>query len=637
MSFASYLKHWLKINEAADNSQVDNFDEIKNLINSGIGGDASNKIARTTSFESIEQILQKLDILELEKLKNNTDLQEVLRSLSSPGKIEWFGEYLTKSKKNLSQLILDKKKVDPSVNFNGYTRFVVRENEVKSRIFKMHVIFKFLSDTPQLDKETGMLNAIKQMDASLVTSSEEGAITYKIGAIGMIDNRLKSDEFEVIDSNNTTKILKKSELAQLLQFNPEIEEKSKVLASDSHKKKIIKLSQRTEDTIKKEVSSSFNEMSQKIQSLPDDENTMEKLQIDWKPLLDALGYSKFFTKPIEEKEKKIIKTERPSLRKKNRIKEKLMAALRSSLLPLITSGEIVEPGGDYFKLFKKLEAQNGAWMDAAIKEVLVDPGRISQFNQSARKEESGLEENQLAYLQLSSNWIIKYIESTVDGELQKRDLDNAITKIKNITLEKEKEIKNYYLSKDFNMGNFKGLQLKPNLRLPLFQKVKLAVSEADRIAESPLKNILKGLGQIAVGILSTIPDRGDAAVAKANADQNRAIFNGLFSIFKAGAYAINKQAGRDFEKGVEKTTAKLRLDTIGADLYKKGEGPKFFKSAEKSANESEASPGTSFQTPESLPDNTMDTMSLAGPQKKKKSEKKIITKVSNFSDFLKKD
>jgi hypothetical protein len=311
-----------------------------------------------------------------------------------------------------------------------------------------------------------------------------------------------------------------------------------------------------------------------------------------------------------------------------------MSALNLALLPPITNGEISQPGGDYYKLFKKLESQNPAWTEAAIREVLINLERISQFNASSRNKESSLEENQLAYLQISRSWITKYVESEVDGEFSKRDMDNAVSKIKTIAQEKETEIKNYYLSKEFNMSNFKGVQLKPDLRLPLYQKVKLAVSEADRIAESPLKNFIKGLGQLAVGILSTVPDRGDAAVAKRNADQNKAIFNGILSIIKGGAYGISKQGGRDFEKGVSKVTNKLRLDTIGVTPYGKGEGPNFYKSAEKSANEeASVSPGTVLQTPESLPTQTMDTFSLAGPGKKEK--KKLVKRVSSFKDFLK--
>lgn len=644
MSFEAYLRNWLRINESTvnetdkkeDDSKSSDFEDLLNIIESGIGGETSDKIARTTSFESIEQVLQKVDILTLEKIKDNPELQKVLLAIVAPGKVEWMSEYLTKSKKSLNALSSDKKKTDPSLNFEGYKKFTLREADVKSRIYKMHLIFKYASDLPDLDKETSLLLALKQLDASLNTSTEADSATIKISKIGSIDNTVETNEFEVIDSNGESKVMKKEELSDLLEKNPEIAEKAKALANDSYKKKLSKLVQRTEDTIRKEVASSMRDTEHVISNLPNDEKTMEKLQVDWKPLIDALGYSKFFAGPIKSKEKEITKNERPSLRKKNRIKEKLMSALSSALLPPMSNGEITPPGGDYYKLFKKLESQNTAWLEAAIKEVLVDSARIAQFNNSARTAESALEENQLAYLQISSSWIIKYIESEVDGELSKRDTDNAISKVKSITQEKEKEIKNYYLSKDFNMKNFKGIQLKPDLRLPLYQKVRLAVSEADRIAESPLKNLLKGLGQIAVGLFSTVPDRGDMELAKRNADQNRAIFNGLYSIIKGGVYGVSKQGGRDFEKGVEKATNKMRLDAVGLTPYEKGEGPKFYKTAEKKANEDAtgATPGATFQTPDTLPTNNMDTFALSGPGKKDK-KKKIVKKVSNFSDFLK--
>lgn len=642
MSFEAYLRDWLNlaklsINEAENigDTKSSELDDITNLVESGIGGEISDKIARTTSFESIEQALQKVDILTLEKIKDNPGLQKVLLAMVAPGKVEWLSEYLTKSKKNLNTLTSDKKKTDPSLNFEGYKKFTLREADVKSRIYKMHLIFKYASDLPELDKDTNLLLALKQLDASLNISSELDQPTVKIGKIGRIDNKVETNEFEVIDSNGDSKIMKKEELADLLEKNPEIAEKATSISNDSYKKKLVKLVQRTEDTIRKEVADSLKDTERVISNLPNDEKTMERLQVDWKPLVDALGYSKFFAGPIKAKEKEVTKDEKPSLRKKNRIKEKLMSALSSSLLPPMTNGEISAPGGDYYKLFKRLEGQNAAWLESAIKEVLINPTRIAQFNNSARNAESSLEENQLAYLQISSSWITKYIESEVNGEFSKRDTDNALSKVKSITQEKEKEIKNYYLSKDFNMQNFKGIQLKPGLTLPLYQRVRLAVSEADRIAESPLKNFLKGLGQIAVGLFSTIPDRGDMALAKKNADQNKAIFNGIYSIIKGGVYGVSKQGGRDFEKGVEKTTNKMRLDAVGLTPYEKGEGPKFYKSVEKKTNEQEAvSPGVIFQTPATLPSDNMDTFALAGPGKKEK-KKKIVKKVSTFNDFLK--
>jgi hypothetical protein len=302
-----------------------------------------------------------------------------------------------------------------------------------------------------------------------------------------------------------------------------------------------------------------------------------------------------------------------------------MSALKFSLLPPLSNGEIIEPGGDYFKLFKRLEKENSPWMESALSEVLVDYDRLSQFNNSGRVKESALEEDQLAYLKASTSWIIKYIRSEVDGDLVEKSREVAVEKIKNISIEKEKEIKNHYLSRDFNMSNFRGIQLKPGLRLPLYTKVKLAVSEEDRIKESPLRNVIKGFGQLLAGALSTIPDRGDAAVAARNAAQNQAIFNGISNIVKGVVLAVGgKQAGRDYEKGMEKVTTKAGTGAIGLEPYKK-------------ANEDAAAPsapGVALQTPDTLVGDNMDTFALSGPGKKEK-KKKIATKVSSFKDFLK--
>jgi hypothetical protein len=642
MSFEAYLKHWLgnptSINES---KKSDDFLNLVEIASSGIGGELTDPISRSTSFGAIEQILNSLDPTILQKIKNNPDLQKVLLKMVSPGRVDWMGEYTTKSKKSMSALSSLKQKVDATIDFNSFTNLTLKQSKVKDKIYKMYLIFKYAASIPNLDKETNILSYLKDEGATIKISTEEDAPKYKIGRIGRIDNSIQTNEFEVI-ADEETKVIQKSELSTILELNPDEAELAKSATSDAYRKKIEKITKKLEDIIKKEVTDSLNYNSKVISELPDTPETMEKLQIDFKPLLDALGYSKFYTNQIKEKEKKIVSTERPSLRKKNRIKEKLMAALRLSLLPPLVNGEISQPGGDYFKLMIRLDNQNHAWMEASIKETLISPERISQFNNGPRKKESSLEEDQIAYLQISSKWIIKYIQSEVDGELAKRDLENSIATVTRIVKEKETEIKNYYLSKDFNMKNFKGIQLKPDLRLPLYQRVKLAVSEAERIAESPLKNLMKGLGQIAVGLLSTIPINIDQAVAKRNADQNRAVFNGLFSIIKGGVFAISKQGGRDFEEGTKKITNKLRLDAVGLTPYEKGEGPKFYKTADTAkagANPSlaeDTSPGTSMQTPSSLPDQTMDTFSLAGPGKKTKSSKKPnIQKISNFKDFLK--
>lgn len=654
MSFEAYLKHWLgnPINEAtSQNTDSLKFEEIRNTIDNGIGGDLSDPIAKTTSFESIEKVLAQLDPIILQKIKSNPDLQKVLLAMLSPGKISWLNEYVTKSKKSLSSIHLDKKKVDPTASFDKFTRLTIKEADIKSKIYKLYLIFKYGESIPDLDNDTNILLYIKNEGISLISSVDENSPKYKIGKIGRIDNLVQSNEFEVIEDSGESKILQKEELKNLLELNPQVAEKAKESTTVAYRKKLSSATQKVENTIRKEVADAISYNAEVINNLPNNESTMERLQVDWKPLIDALGYSKFYNDAIKKKEEKIIATEKPSLRRKNRIREKLMTALKLSLLPPLTNGKISQPGGDYFKLMKKLEESNTAWLEASIKEVLVSSERISQFNNSPRKEESSLEEDQLAYLHISSNWISKYVQSEVDGELSKRDLDNALSRIKTITQEKEKEIKNYYLSKDFNMSNFKGLQLKPDLRLPLYQRIKLAVSESDRIAESPLKNLLKGLGQVAIGLLSAVPVNNNQEVAERNANRNRAIFNGLFSIIKGGTYAVSKQAGRSLEKKVSNITNKARLDAFGLTPYEKTEAqPNFYKTAEKKTNEQDTSgisPGTSMQVPGTLPADNMDTFALAGPgnkikntkktniTSKKKKPKSLITKISSFKDFLK--
>ena len=636
MSFEAYLKSWLgnssPINEATAVSKDSNFEDLRNLIDSGIGGDTSNQIAKTTSFETIEKVLEGLDPRALQKIKNNPELQKISLSLVSPGKVQWLGEYLNKSKKSLSNIQADKRKIDPSLDFNKFTRLTIRQAEINSRIYKMYLIFKYAEETPDLDNDTNTLLYIKQEGIPLVLSSEPDSPKYKIGKIGRIDNLIESNEFEVISESGETRKVPKEELKKILDLNPGVEDQAKANSSSSLKKKVARIVNRLEETIKKDVADSIKEDAETIESLPNTEDTMQKLQVDWKPLIDALGYSKFFGNKIKVKEDKIIATERPSLRKKNRIREKLMSALSLGLLPPVVEGEIIEPGGDYFKLMKQLDLNKPAWLDASIKEVLISQERISSFNSGARQTESILEEDQLAYLHISSNWITKYIQSEVDGELSKRDMDNAVTKVKNIVQKKETEIKNYYLSKDFNMKNFNGIQLKPNLKLPLYQKVRLAVSEADRIAESPLRNLMKGLGQIVTGLISAVHLDWDPVVAKRNADQNQAVFNGIFSIIKGGVFAVSKQGGRNFEKGVTKFTTKTGLDSVGLTPYNKDKEV----DNTKKANE-QMEPGVALQTPATLPDANMDTLSLAGPGKKRKKSKKksIIPKISSFKAFLK--
>ncbi|CAB4159527.1 hypothetical protein UFOVP699_263 [uncultured Caudovirales phage] len=658
MSFAAYIRQWLDHQEpifeakksTKGKGQTDpNLEEIYNIIVGKVGGDKNDKQARAISFEALRRALEKMDIVSLEKIQSNPELQKILLALISPERIEMVDEFVKASKKTISKVASDKRKLKRENPFSDFISLKTREANITARIYKMYKIFTYASQQQgDLDEETRILLYFIENKTELKSSTDPSADTYTIIRAGGINNISKSDEFTVRDSSGKEVDLKKSELKAILDANPTETEQAKADSSNSHKNKIQRVTKRLEDTIQKEVAQSLEDDAEKIDEIPASEEGSYHLNVDWKPLLDALGYTEFYKERLNKKEEEVKKTEKPSLRRKNIIKDNLISALNMSLLPPIQNGEVTAPGGDHYKLFKSLEEKNAAWLESSLSNELTDSSRLSQFNNSARNKESALEEDQLTYLNVNAKWIIKYIKSEVDGQLEPRVIENAVAKVEKIAAEKEKQIKNSYLSRDFNMSNFKGIQLKPDLRLPLYVKVRLAVSEADRIKESPLANILKGMGQIVVGLFSTIPDKADPVIVKRNADQNRAIFNGIASIIKAGVFTVSKQAGRDFEKGLDKTTAKLRTDALGLTPYKDGEGPSFYKSAEgsqstkKGANpeisEDGAVPGTALQTPGTMVSPNMDTFSLAGPGRKIKGKKKktqIATRVSSFGDFLK--
>ena len=674
MSFAEYLNQWIKSNNAlfeakkgtvepetetdADTDKKEEgaseLSDLFTIVKEKIGGDILDNDARNTSFQAIRQTLDSLDPEQLSKIERSKELSDLVKNMADSKNLPFLQAYLKNLRSNLNKIASEKKKFKHGDDFKKFYNIKARESLAINRIYKLYTIFNYLSSQTDLDIETMTLASIREQGSKLRKQGEEE--TFKITKIGGIDSDLEANEFEIEYEEGNTEKLIKADLKKLVRLDEEGKESEvDVKIAKTMQDAIKKLSKSSEEAIKKEVAESLEEDSKKIEELPDTEEGRESLEINWKPLIDALGQREANQPAIEKKEKTTPVTSKPNCKKKMMIKNKLLSALSSCLLPRLQGGEILPPGGDYFRLFKSLEKRNMVWMDFAIKKEMPDDGIRARFNSGARINESGSESDQLDYLKLCKKWIIQYIESEEDCVLNEKDQTQVMTKLENMVKEKEREIRNYYISKDINMGNFKGIQLKPDVRLPLYTRVKLAVSEEDRIAESPLRNILKGLGQLAAGLLSGIVDKGDPIVAKRNADQNRAIFNGIMSIVRGGVTAVGgKQAGRDFDKGVEKVTKKLRTDAIGLKPYEKGEGAQFFKSAEgKTGRErtlredmlsiSDAgaptinpeTPGQTHQVPGTLPTGT-DPLFLAGPGKKTSKKKKTIgKKVLSFGDFLK--
>lgn len=410
----------------------------------------------------------------------------------------------------------------------------------------------------------------------------------------------------------------------------------------------------------KEGVMSFKELvtkeEKKIDSIPETGEGRDQLKTI-ADFLGLMGLSEVFKDKLDQKEKKIPKekdaVDNFSIYGKKRIIKRLLTAIQMAELPAITEGR-VEKSGDYFKLFTALKAKNAAWMQDSLEKYVfgtANPTELSEFRATAENEESALEEHQLVYLKAGRSWIQTYIESDEgpDGkvaQLNAKEKEKLKSDLNTYYLEKEKEIKNYYVSRDFSLGNFGGLQIKPEIRLPLYTKVNLPVSEEDRKKESPLRNILKGawsvVGAMVGGIPTTINYEKTAQVKRAKA----AIFNGLNSIITGGVTLIGgKQAGRDYAEAAGKLAKKVGLDDKGStsggkvreDMLSITDSPGFI------AVNPEA-PGQMMQTPDSIAGG-MDTFALAGPQrkapaKKKKGKKKskkpteVENRVSSFADFM---
>jgi hypothetical protein len=374
-----------------------------------------------------------------------------------------------------------------------------------------------------------------------------------------------------------------------------------------------------------------------IPETPDGANILFK----YKDLIEFLGLAQFLKNAIKEKEEKIEKKEPKdpktgSIKNKKRIIDTLIKAINLASLPVMSNDQI-EKAGDHYQLFRALMEKDPAWMKSVLESQVFndDPARIKEFEVESIAQESAKEENQLTYLKASSEWIAKYIDSRVDGDLSERDTQNLKSSLNTAVTEREKDIKNYYLSREFNLGNFGGIQLKPEIRLPLYTKVKLAVSEEDRKKESPLRNILKGLGMMLGGLFSAIPDRGNEQVAKAAYQRNVAIFRGLNAIVQGTVTVVGgKQAGRDYAAAINKTFSSKKEGKLREDMLSVADSPGFVAV-------NPESPGQIMQTPGSLAGG-MDTFSLLGPGKKtgakKKKSKAKKTKPTNsvpsFADFI---
>lgn len=411
-------------------------------------------------------------------------------------------------------------------------------------------------------------------------------------------------------------------------------------STDQKMQEIAKISK---ESLSNSYAKIFNIIAKNIDSVPENEEGQDRLE-NFTELLKALGIMPMLKNNIMSKSGRMPREQSTATKNKKRIITRLLRAISIAQLPAVSEDQIVTPGG-YFKLFSSLDSKNPAWMNLSIESYVFGKGNtkeIAEFNASARKEESISEENQINYLRASRSWILSYIKGDSDGTLTDKEEANYVSQLETTVIEKEKEIKNYYLSKSFNLSSVQGIQIKPEIKLPLYVKVRLAVTDADRLKESPLRNIVGGVLSAVGGLFAHIEtkiDAGEVAAAKA---RNEAIFKGISALVKGTVGLVGgKQAARDYEEGVDKLASTLNPERITLSKDEKKGRIKEDMVAPIGSNGmapvGTGSPGQFMQTPDAMA-GSMDTFSLLGPGKKTKPKKKSKvagSKVLTFADFIK--
>jgi hypothetical protein len=477
-----------------------------------------------------------------------------------------------------------------------------------------------------VEKEAKVVNQIANDLKPIFTPKDELNFARSIQAYTTVSQRLLK-----IHNLMSPAPAKANESRLVEELNPD----------EDTKKKMEEIARVSKESLANSYAKIFNIQTKNIESIPETGEGADKLE-SLIELLSSLGVLSLVKEEAAKKKSRMPKEESLSTKKKKRISVRLLRAIAISQLPAISNQQIDKPG-DYFRLFKSLESQNPAWMDLSIEKYVFggNAKEVSDFNATARGTESATEENQINYLRANRSWILSYIKSDKDGTLTDKEENNYVSQLETTCTEKEKEIKNYYLSRDFNISNVSGIQIKPEIKLPLYSKVRLAVSESDRLKESPLRNIVGGALAIVGGLFSRIEDKVDSGALAASKARNEAIFKGISAIAKGTVTLVGgKQAGRDYEAGLEKISSKLNPEriTLSQDERKGRVKEDMIATTDATgyAPVNPEAPGQFMQTPNSMA-GTMDTFSLLGPGKKSEAKKKSKTagsKVLTFADFI---
>ena len=648
-----------------------NIEDAIILMSDKVGGDNNFKVSREASLDAIEKTFDIIPNNVLDVEPGDPNIQRLFFHLTDPKKLEYIEEFTKDVASSLDDIV---KKEDPSAgskkiesNNKEYANSFSAAALLLARLEKLYTVYSKGIEQIESDKDKHLISSLRNM--GIILNLEPVLGKGKVGTIGKIgglDSDIEEDKFEVIVKREPT-LLPKKDIHKILKGLP-ANSGLKVRSKGNHLKKMQDIKKTSSESIKGWYEWASKTLEKTVDNIEeqDDVDSVVKIEnvrdfsdrvggdIVLNLVINHKGKETSIGSKIKEKESK--STSSKTLKDKRRLLARIRQVLGVAELPAFDDNQI-QRQGDYFRLFNTLRSENSSWMDTILLND-VFKGEANKFNEFKQfiEIESPEEAEQLNYLTASELWILKFIESDYLGEFSSREIKQHTSTIQSMALDKSKDIKNSYLSKGFNLGNFNSVQINPEISLPLYKKVRLAVTKEDRKKENPFRNIASGIGGALLGLVSTKLDNFDAGRAKRNNDQNKAVFQGISQVVKGivGA-AGGKDAARKYEKGMKKATDNRLLKGVGLTTADRESN----SVKEDMVAPMDGAPGGFHQTGPSMaggftqPDGTPDPFALVGPsknittnKKKKKKKKKsnrndwkdsrsfASSKVLSFSDFI---
>ena len=645
-----------KVNVKTGKSEdASDLERAVDLAENKIGGKSSE--SKESSFQAIKQLLDIVPVELVDKSNQDPAIQKIFYHMTDPEKSKIVDDYVKHESEELDRII---KETDKSEGIQKIMsrdqKFIADFNQSAAMILRFEKLYKlYKSEEVEVDSDPG-LNQLKSLKAIGAVIDLGNGETAQILRIGGVDKDLDENSIEIKKNSGDITTVAKSEISRILTGSDSLSKGMKKRVASEHSKRMIDISSESRDSINKWynwASDTFGKFADDLESETDELAVESKVDTikDFSSDTNDIVFNMVFNykdkemnldQVVQQAEERTESSGRSGIRRKKAIFRRIKETLANAALPIITNGEIQRPG-DYYRLFNVLNKERGDWMNTVLMNQVFS-GNSDQYNKfkTALDSEKPNEDFQTDYLDACRGWINMFIEEDYISEFNDKEVVEYKETIKSIFLTKKAEIKNYYLSKGFNLGNFNAVRIDPEVDLPLYKRVKLAASEEDRKKESSLRNILTGLGSASLSFFGggIEIDRAKIATGDRFRKADKEVFRGLNKFVKGVVGAAGgKQAARNYQSSMEDRFKSLKEEPVKEDMV-----------APVGSMGSVDGPGSTFQTPMSLAGD-MDTMSLAGPmggdltrstrKKKKKSKSKksnggtASSRVLNFDDFMK--